>query len=248
MRRRLVNRWSSSTVRTLLVLCSAIWLVSMEGAAGDSAETQFITALETWSESTVVPHQATRHLEAQKVGDDELAWMDATTTIDPQRGFSFHVEAQGGPGRLRRRMLEVLKEEARAWATRDPMRSAFSTKNYTLSLDATRPHEVDVRLIPRREEPYLLDGRATLNRASGDLLRVQGKLAKTPSFWLRDVALVRTYTRIGDHVLLADLQSLARVRWWGNYRFSMTYTYRIIDGVPVAALGGQSVTVGTGLE
>ncbi|MGE3841203.1 MAG: hypothetical protein AB7I50_06420 [Vicinamibacterales bacterium] len=235
MRVPLVNLVSSPTVRTSLVVCCAAWLVSIDGAADEpSSGTQFIHALETWSESAVVPHQANRHLEVQKIGADERAWMDAATTIDPQRGFSFNIEAQGGPGRLRRRMLDLLKEEARAWATRDPMRSAFSTKNYTLSLFQTRPYEVDVRLVPRRAETYLVDGRATLNRANGEILRVEGTLAKTPSFWLRDVALVRTYTRIGNHVMLSDLQSIAKVRWWGNYRLTMTYSYSVIDGVRVA--------------
>ncbi len=227
---------------SLLVRCCALAVVCAGGGVllaqqplrAEPSDAQFISALEAWSESAVVPHQATRHLETRKIGADERAWIDVTTTVDPRRGFAYHVDGQGGPNRLRRRMLDLLKEEERAWATRDPLRSAFSTRNYTLSLTDSRQAEVDVRLVPKRRETYLLDGRVTLRRLNGEVLRVQGSLAKTPSFWLRDVTLVRNYERIGDHIMLSSLQSIARVRWWGNYQFSMVYTYRVIDGVPVA--------------
>ena len=64
----------------------------------------------------------------------------------------------------------------------------------------------------------------------GDLVRLQGRLAKNPSFWVRNVEIVRSYKRIEGVVMPVTLDSTAHVRLFGPSSLRMTYVYSEIDG------------------
>ena len=66
----------------------------------------------------------------------------------------------------------------------------------------------------RRLEAALVDG-TILVTADGDLVRVQGRLAKSPSFWTRSVDLVRHYARRAERPVPVEVQSLADVNGGG---------------------------------
>ena len=66
----------------------------------------------------------------------------------------------------------------------------------------------------RRLEAALVDG-TILVTADGDWVRVQGRLAKSPSFWTRSVDLVRHYARRAGRPVPVEVQSLADVNGGG---------------------------------
>ena len=86
---------------------------------------------------------------------------------------------------------------------------------------------------PRRNEPALVSGTMFLNPTGGDLVRLEGRLAKSPSFWLKNVDIVRTYQRIHGVVVPVALETKAQVRFLGDATLRMTYVYTEIDGHPV---------------
>jgi hypothetical protein len=190
--------------------------------------------LSAWAAGPVVAHRATRRLEAQKMGSSERAWLLITTLVDPREGLTYRVDAQGGPSLLRKKMLEVLEQERRSYEWLDKRRVFISGANYDFSVHDTGATEVEVQLIPKRREEWLLEGIATLNRDDGDVVRIEGRLVKPPSFWIRDVSIVRSYARLGGHVMPTSMESVARVRLLGLYRFTMTYSYQVIEGSPVS--------------
>ena len=65
----------------------------------------------------------------------------------------------------------------------------------------------NVRLSPRRKEGALLSGVMFLRPDEGELVRVQGRLAKNPSFWINNVDIVRKYERIEGAVLPVTVES-----------------------------------------
>jgi hypothetical protein len=69
----------------------------------------------------------------------------------------------------------------------------------------------------------------------GDLVRLQGRLAKSPSFWVKNVEIVRSYKRIEGVVVPVTLESTAHVRVLGPASLRMTYLYSEIDGHRVSA-------------
>ena len=74
-----------------------------------------------------------------------------------------------------------------------------------------------------------------LGPGDGNLVRVQGSLAKSPSFWVRNVQIVRSYKRIAGVVVPISLESSAHLRMLGPAALRMTYQYSHIDGRHVGA-------------
>ena len=72
--------------------------------------------------------------------------------------------------------------------------------------------------------------------STGDVVRVAGRLAKSPSFWVSQVDVEWRYARVhNDIVLPVSLYSNAKVKIFGPSTFRMTYDYVSVDGQPVAA-------------
>ena len=94
----------------------------------------------------------------------------------------------------------------------------------------TRKVLVTVSVEPRRKERALVNGTMFLRPDSGILVRLQGRLAKTPSFWVKSVDIVRTYQEVHGVIVPVALESQAQVRILGAASFNMTYEYQEIDG------------------
>jgi hypothetical protein len=77
--------------------------------------------------------------------------------------------------------------------------------------------------------------RCIVNADDGALVRLQGRLAKSPSFWVKNVDIVRSYERIDGHVVPVALQTTAQVRLLGEATLRMTYVYSEIDGRRLAS-------------
>ena len=92
----------------------------------------------------------------------------------------------------------------------------------------------NVLLSPRRKDSVLVAGTLFLRPDYAEPVRLQGRLAKSPSFWVKQVDIVRTYSRINGTVMPTALDSAAEIRWFGPASLHMTYTYTEIDGHPVA--------------
>ena len=93
----------------------------------------------------------------------------------------------------------------------------------------------NILLSPRRRERVLVSGTMFLQPSDGDLVRVQGRLAKSPSFWVKNVDVIRSYERIAGAIVPVALESSAEVRLLGQAKLRMTYVYSEIDGHPVAS-------------
>ena len=180
------------------------------------------------------PYRATRRLEARN--GDRKGWLEALTEYSPETGFRFEILAEGGSGQIRSKVLRaVLEGEQEAIARGETARASLDRANYTF-----QPNGVDdaglanVLLSPRRKERILLAGRMFLRPEDGGLVRLEGRPAKSPSFWVKNVDIVRSYERILGTVVPVSLESTAQVRLLGRATFRMTYSYVEVDGRPVA--------------
>lgn len=183
----------------------------------------------------VHPYRAFRRLEAS--GSGQRGWLDVQTDFTVASGLQYEVTAEGGSGYIRTRVLRsLLDEEQRLIAQGTGSRVALSTRNYEF-----RPEGVNeegfavVTLRPLRKDRSLINGRMFLATVNGDLVRVEGRLAKNPSFWLTRVNVVRSYRRFEDVVMPVSLETNARLRLLGSSSLRMTYRYSQIDERVVAA-------------
>jgi hypothetical protein len=182
------------------------------------------------------PHQyrAGRRLEAS--GSGQRAWLQVRTDYEPLSGMRYEVTAEGGSGYIRSRVLRsLLDEEQRLIALGTTGTVALSTNNYQFTSEGINADGLAViAMKPLRKERSLIVGRMFLDPATGDLVRVEGRLAKTPSFWLKRVDVVRAYRRVNDVVVPVSLQTTGQLRLLGRSTLNMTYEYSEVDERPVA--------------
>lgn len=183
------------------------------------------------------PHQyrAFRRLEAENAGSKRSAWLTAWTEFTPAAGLRYDVVEEGGSEYIRSRVLKAVLEAEREFIARGAgSRSAIATANYTFQPDGLDQvgHE-RMLLAPKRKDGLLVIGAMFLNPANGDLVRIEGRLAKSPSFWVKHVNVVRLYERVQGALLPVALESTAQMRLLGPSTFRMTYRYAVIDGRPV---------------
>ena len=191
------------------------------------------------SRSDPPPNQfrALRRLEAQSDKLGNSAWIEAWTEADPAAGFSFQIVGEGGSGFVRGRVLRPwLENEKRMWAAGDPERASFTHENYTFDDRGPMPDGL-VRLAvkSRRKDLLLVDGSIFVHPDDGDLVRVEGRLSKAPSFWTRRVEVVRHYSRIHGVRVPVAIESVASVLIAGRSTFKMTYRYETINGQTVGS-------------
>jgi len=179
------------------------------------------------------PYKATRRLEVRHGGS--IGWVEAATEYSPATGFRYTITSEGGSGSLRDKALKpILEGEREAVAKGETSRSALAPCNYEFQVNGVDEHGLaKVLLSPKRKERVLVSGAMFLRPVDGELVRVQGRLAKSPSFWIKSVDIVRSYERIDDAVMPVVLETTAQVRMFGTATLTMTYDYSEIDGRPV---------------
>ena len=161
-------------------------------------------------EKPPVAYQARRRLEASSAKLKESAWMEAITEYDPAAGFRYSIIAQGGSERIQRRVLKPVLEAEKENAAREEWRKGtLSHANYEFDFGGrTADGMLKMQLNPRRRDSRLVNGAALLTAASGDLVRVEGRLSKSPSFWVKWVQVSRSYSPIGGAMMPVALSRL----------------------------------------
>jgi hypothetical protein len=180
-------------------------------------------------------YRARRHLEASSRGGKMKAQLDAQTTLLPDGAFSFEVLNESGSSLLRQRILRAALLEERDNHSAKLAESDFTRENYDfLVQESTRDSElVRIGLAPRRKSQLLIDGAAFVRRDDADLVRIQGVLAKRPSFWTRKVEITRHYARVDGVRVPIEVRLDADVLLVGDSAFDMTYQYLAINGRPI---------------
>jgi hypothetical protein len=191
--------------------------------------------------------RALRHLEARNEQFNASAWMDVWTEADGS-GFRYRVAGEGGSDYIRSKVFRAcLEAERKMWAENAPASTAMTPANYMfedagVQLDGLTSFFVK----PRRKDALLVDGSIYLDPDDGDLVRVEGRLIKPPSFWTRRVDVVRWYRRLAGIRVPVAFESVANVRIVGESTFRATYDYEFVNsqrvGSPQPLLAYANVT------
>jgi hypothetical protein len=233
-----MNRGAPHNGRFIVALLSIALAPTLLASIPDPADhsmRQFLL-----QDDTQHSYRAVRRLEAENGG--RRGWLEAVTEYSIEGGFSYQVTAEGGSSLVRSKVLRaVLDREREMIAAGETARASLAHANYEF-----QPNGVDdnglanIVLSPRRKEPALVSGTMFLQPRDGELVRVQGLLAKSPSFWVKNVEIVRSYKRIEGVVVPVVVESTAHVRFAGPGSLRMTYVYSEIDGHRVGAERGPS--------
>ena len=171
-----------------------------------------------------------RHLEARTEHFGSEAWMDVRTDAD-DTGFRYTVTGEGGSGLVRSRALRAtLEQEKRAWTENQATSSWFTIGNYEFTDQGVAGGLVRLGVTPKRRDLMLVEGQIFLAPDTGALIRVEGNLTRSPSFWTKKVSMVRHYTAVSGIQMPIAVESTAQVRLAGTSTFSMTYRYETLNG------------------
>ena len=209
------------------VLFGLIALTALATAEPASPPATFEPVLQrflTRADEPLVQYRGTRYLEGRNERLNLYGWMEVATELEAG-GFHYRVIREGGSEMIRRRVFHsMLENEERLFATGDAARSGFNSLNYDLTpADPAEDGLVKLFARPKRRDVNLIDGAVFVTDTDADLVRVEGRLAKTPSFWVRRVDIVRYYRRFGGVSMPIGVESVANLLVAGRSTFRMTY-------------------------
>ena len=180
-------------------------------------------------------YRAYRRMHASSTNSSKYeAWVDAWTELKGGK-FSYQIVSEHGSDTVRSKVLRaVLAREQELINSGDSTRGELTADNYEFvegGRDADGAHVVQIK--PRRCDVLLVDGRAVLNE-HGELMRVEGRLAKNPSFWTSLVNIVRRYARVGGVRVPVATETTAKVKFIGTAQMDVAYDYQSVNGRPIA--------------
>jgi hypothetical protein len=221
----------------LMVSCAAFMLAGGALASGvqESQQASQVERFLGTEDTPLVSYRAVRYLEAASRGGKAKATLTAMTSLDPNRGFDFEILEETGSDTIRSRVLRAaLEAERRARTSGEAAQSALTRTNYEFGpAEVSEPGFVRVGIRPRHGGAMLVDGSILLTEDHAELVRIEGRLLKRPSFWTRRVELVRHYARLAGVRVPVSLESTADVLLAGRSTFSMRYEYETINEQPV---------------
>jgi len=216
----------------LALLCS----LGQVAAAGSSA-LPFERIVAGFNTTAPPAYRAFRRLDAGLTGSTKHGWLEAWTEFHPDRGLTFDVVGEGGHDYVRNKVLrKMLANEQQLIARGQPLHAALDARNYSFDDGGTTDDGLQrVVLKAARKSHGIVNGALFLAPGGEYVARLEGRLVKSPSFWVTDVDIAWKFARIGGHVLPTEMTSAGRVRMIGRSTFRMVYDYVSIDGRPSGA-------------
>lgn len=169
-------------------------------------------------ESELTGYTANRRYVA--ADGNHRAEMVVGVTVASDGSEDFNILSENGSGWIRRHIFrKLLKEEAQASRRGSREAARIAPENYQFhmigqeTLD-TGPAYV-FTVVPRTANKYLIDGKIWVNAKDFSIVRIEGRPARSPSFWIRSVNIVRTYQKAGPFWLPSSTQTISHIRILG---------------------------------
>jgi hypothetical protein len=217
-----------------------VWVASftllLAVAAGRAADATSVSADRSPSirDEPLTQYRAYRRLHARSQRMGQEGWLEAWTELDSS-GFRYQIMSERGSEQVLNRVLRtILTREQELVAAGEGSRSALTTANYEFGESDMHGTVRYVPLKPKRKDTLLVDGHMVLSPDGRELLRVEGRLAKNPSFWTSLVNVIRHYARIDGVRVPIATESIAKVKIVGVSRLDVRYDYESINGRPVS--------------
>ena len=147
----------------------------------------------------------------------------------PPSSKDYDIQRSSGSRRGVKIVASILDREMRVSKDRQSQSSAISSDNYDFTYlgetiaDGCSCYRLGLR--PKRKETDLIAGEAWIDKHSFLVRHVEGEVAKTPSWWLKNVRVKLSFAEIEGTWLQTDVEARAEVRFFGQH----TLTSRTLD-------------------
>ena len=202
-------------------------------AAGPSADSSSAPRFLSPSDEVLTSYRAFRRMHAKSEKFNQEGWLDAWTEMD-SNGFRYTIVSERGSDYVRNKVLKAVLQREQEIVAGGADRAALTEENYTFSESEPEDGLRYVILKPKRKDVMLVEGRMVLDADNSDLLRVEGKLSKNPSFWTSLVNVIRHFAKLDGVRVPVSTESVAKVKFAGESRLDVFYQYESINGRPVS--------------
>ena len=146
----------------------------------------------------------------------------------PARG-DYRIQQSSGSDRGLQVVRRLLDHEAERASQDSKARTALNRDNYDFSYVGEAilggPSCYVVELKPKRKEKELISGQAWVDEHSFMVRQIEGELAKSPSWWIKNVHVKLAFDDRGGTWMQTNMEAVADVRIAGPH----TLTSRIVD-------------------
>ena len=148
------------------------------------------------------------------------ARVKAQITVVPPSDHDYKIIEAQGSDRGEKVVRKILEHEAAAEKL-NPSPTAIVHDNYDFTDVGRQMFEgvlcYVIGLKPKRQEPSLVEGHAWIDPNTFVIRKIEGKLAKSPSWWVKDVDVVVNFGEIGGLWIQTASHAVADVRVIGRY-------------------------------
>ena len=173
-------------------------------------------------------YTAARRYVLENQGYHKRAEMLVRMTCLKDGSKHFETLSSAGWGGARKHVFpRLLEAEADASRPGSRDRSRITPENYAFEMLGTE--RVDGRLVyliavaPKTPNKYLLQGRIWVDADEFAIVRIDGKPAKNPSFWIKSVHFVHNYGKLGSFWFPVSDRSVTDARIFGNTEVTIEY-------------------------
>jgi hypothetical protein len=221
---------------------SACWCLAVPVIAGSplllSGETDRVKAADVLTQVSAA--EARREADVREVVShrryvlrnkrwDKDAVMHVRMKSNAGSGKSYEIVSMANAEGLQKKVfLKLLEGEIEA--SRKPDRdneTAITAENYEFILAGDE--RVDgrecaiVQLKPKKNSKYLLDGRAWIDRTENAIVRVEGRTARSVSFWIGRPEVRQQFRKVNEVWVSATNYSVSNVKFLGRTELSIEY-------------------------
>ncbi len=237
---RLDGRFSTRRFYLCVTVCTFLGIGVWPSTEEARAVTPPIPALQ---ETPVRQYRAFRTMHAANEKFNQEGWVECWTELD-DAGFRYEIVAERGSDYIREKVLKtLLQREQELIAGGSAGRAEINADNYDFAeagdLQDGTTGERSVILKPKRKDVLLVNGRMVINQDGTELLRVEGRLSKNPSFWTSLVDIVREFARLDGVRVPISTNTVAKLKFAGTSRLDVRYQYETINGRHVTLAARQ---------
>ena len=166
-------------------------------------------------------------------GNDEIhsiAEMTVTTTYKKESGKSYVIVSQTGSSIVRNLVLRTILENEQRLNQPGIREGAWITSaNYEMKLKPGGTQPLDGRdclvlgLIPKRKEPYLIEGTLWVDSKDGSIVQVQGTASRSSSLVTGPTQVIRQYASISGYSQATHVRAVSNSFMFGKTIVKIDY-------------------------
>ena len=186
-------------------------------------------------------YTATRRYVLENSRHHKRAEMLVTVKCLDNGSKQFQTVSASGWGAVRSHVFpKLLQGESEASLPGVRERSRITPENYSFEMVGRdyvnqRPAYV-IAIAPKTRNKYLVQGRVWVDSDEYAIVRIEGKPAKSPSFWIKSVNFVHTYQKSGFLWLPVSDRSVTDARIVGATELTIEYFDYATEAAPLSAV------------